>query len=89
MRNSIHSFGELLEEFDVLFATKPHLDRLKTVFDEIETKYRSIKKLQENIANKLFDADDGDDRLKDIEIAGSKVKNDYVQLAQKYATYQK
>jgi len=87
MKNSSRSFCELQEEFEVLFSTKPSIEQLKPVFDGIAAKYREIKKLQENIANKLGDIEDTDERLKDVELAGSKVKTEYFKLTQKYAVY--
>ena len=84
---SAQSFLDLTEEFDILFETKPQIEQLKTVFCEIEARYRSIKKLQESIANKLCGT--GDERLIEVETVGSKVKADYLQIAKKYAIYQK
>ena len=60
---------------------------MTTVFIEIEARYRSIKKIQESIANKLCDT--GDERLEDVAAVGSKVKADFLQITKKYALYQK
>lgn len=87
INNSARTFGELIEEFEVLFETKPQIEQLSAVFTEIETKYRAIKKQQESISNKLSDTQD--DSIKEIEILGSKVKTDYLQIAKRYAIYQK
>ena len=55
MQNAIRSFHELLDEFHTIFSTKPQLERLKTIFNEVETKYRLVKKQQETIFDKLVD----------------------------------
>ena len=70
---------------------EPQLDRLESIFNLVEAKYRNIKKQQETIADRIVD--DGlledDQMLKSNQKVGEKLTNDYLQLAKVYAAYQK
>ena len=51
--STIGSLYDLLEEFNVLFEVQPMINTLENVYKEVEIKYRSVKKQQEAIADKL------------------------------------
>ena len=54
--STIGSLHDPLEEFNVLFEIQPGILTLENVYNEVETKYRSVKKQQETIAEKLCEA---------------------------------
>ena len=91
MQNATRSFHELLDEFNTIFSTKPQLERLKTIFNEVETKYRLIKKQQETIFDKLVDEgiQEEDETTQANLKLSSKVKADYLDAAQKFVVYEK
>lgn len=89
--NAIHALKELFEEFESIFALELELERLTSTFNLMESKYRSIKKQQEVIADKLVE-DGGtqtEELLSDAQGVGEKLKTDYIKLARAYAAYQK
>ena len=47
--NAVGILNELMEEFEVIFAVKLRLERLKAVIKLVESKYGSVKKEQEAI----------------------------------------
>jgi len=49
MNYAVGILNELMEEFEGIFVVKPGLERLETVFNLVESKYRSFKKQQEVI----------------------------------------
>ena len=55
MNNAVGILTELMEEFEAIFTVKLGLERLETVFNLVESKYRSVKKQQEVILNKLIE----------------------------------
>ena len=89
--NSIFALKELFEEFESIYVVELELDRLKSIFTLIETKYRGIKKQQEVIADRLVE--DGGTEIEELLSAaqsiGEKIKADYIQVAKTYAAYQK
>ena len=42
-------------EFETLYSVKPELNLLAAVFNEIESKYRAVKKQMEIIADRLVE----------------------------------
>ena len=70
---------------------EPELDRLKSIFTLIETKYRGIKKQQEVIADRLVEdgGTETEELLSAAQSIGEKIKADYIQVAKTYAAYQK
>ena len=48
--NAIYALNELFVEFETLYSVKPKLNLLAAVFNEIESKYRAVKKQIEIIA---------------------------------------
>ena len=40
--NAIQSIQELFEEFETVLTVEPNLDRLETIFNLVEAKYRNI-----------------------------------------------
>ena len=53
--NAIHVLNELFVEFETLYSVKPELNLLAAVFNEIESKYRAVKKQMEIIADRLVE----------------------------------
>ena len=70
---------------------KPELKTLETTFNQVETRYRLIKKQQETILDRLVD--DGNDTEEQLLLTtkklGDKVKADFLQIVLKFAAYQK
>ena len=89
--NSIFALKELFEEFESIYVVEPELDRLKSIFTLIETKYRGIKKQQEVIADRLVEdgGTETEELLSAAQSIGEKIKVDYIQVAKTYAAYQK
>lgn len=89
--NAIQSIKELFEEFETVFTVEPQLDRLESIFNLVEAKYRNIKKQQETIADRIVEdgLSEDDQMLTSNQEVGEKLKNDYLQLAKAYAAYQK
>lgn len=89
--NAIHALKELFEEFEAIFAIKPQLERLESTFNLIESKYRSIKKQQETIADRLVEegTTGEDESTLANQTVGDKVKTDYLQIVKVYTAYQK
>lgn len=90
MNNAVGILNELMEEFETIFAVKPGLERLETVFNLVEPKYRSIKRQQEVILDKLIEegTSSEDELVLTKRKLGNKVKADFLQIALKYAAYQ-
>ena len=91
MENSGEIFYELIEEFEIIFSVKPELKTLETAFHQVETRYRLIKKQQETILDRLVDdsTDTDEQLLLTTKKLGHKVKADFLQIALKFAAYQK
>ena len=91
MENSGEIFYELIEEFEIIFLVKPELKTLETAFHQVETRYRLIKKQQETILDRLVDdsTDTDEQLLLTTKKLGDKVKADFLQIALKFAAYQK
>ena len=53
--NAIHALKELFDEFETLYSVKPELNLLAAIFNEIESKYRTIKKQIEAIADRFVE----------------------------------
>lgn len=51
--NAKHALNELFDEFETLHSVEPELNLLSTVFKEIESKYRGIKKQIETTADRF------------------------------------
>ena len=91
MENSGEIFYELIEEFEIIFSVKPELKTLETAFYQVETRYRLIKKQQETILDRLVDdsTDTDEQLLLTTKKLGDKFKADFLQIALKFAAYQK
>jgi len=87
---TIASLDELLKEFNVLYQVESELITLGNVHAEIAAKYRSVKKQQLTIADRLIEAgqSSGDEMSANKQI-GDKVKSDYLKCTEKFAIYQK
>ena len=53
---AIASLDELYEEFNMLYEVEPELTALENVHKEIEIKFRSVKKQQTTIAERLIES---------------------------------
>ena len=91
MENSGEIFYELIEEFEIIFSVKPELKTFEAAFNQVETRCRLIKKQQENILDRLVDdsTDTDEQLLLTTKKLGDKVKADFLQIALKFAAYQK
>ena len=89
--NAIRAIKELFEEFEEIYSIKPQLERLESTFNEIETKYRNIKKQQEIIADKIVEeaVEETDEFLSTNQTIGQNLKDEYLKVAKAYAAYQK
>ena len=91
MENAVTIFYELIEEFEIIFSVRPELKTLEAAFNQVETRYRFIKKQQETILDRLVD--EGitaeEEPLLTTKKLGDKVKADFLQIALKFAAYQK
>ena len=89
--STIGSLYDLLEEFNVLFEVQRMINILKNLSKEVEIKYRSIKKQQEAIADKLCEVStEGSKELDKVnQELGEKAKVDFLHCSEKFATYQK
>lgn len=79
MKNAVGILMELMEEFESIFAIRPGRERLETVFNLVESKYRSVKKQQEVISDKLIEegASSEDELVLMNRKLGDKVKADF------------
>ena len=90
--NSILFINELFEEFETVLAVEPSLQRMETIFNLVEAKYRNIKEQQQIIADRIVEdgvSDDDQTALMSNSDVGEKLKNGYLQLARTFAAYQK
>ena len=89
--NAVKLLYELMEEFDTIFSVKPELKTLEATFSLVETKYRLVKKQQETILGRLVDESTGpeDKLVLTTKKTGDKTKADFLQIALKFAAYQK
>ena len=64
---------------------------LENVYKEVEIKYRSVKKQQEVIADKLCEVStEGSDELEKVnQELGEKAKVDFLHCCEEFATYEK
>jgi predicted phage gp36 major capsid-like protein len=87
--NAIQSVQELFEEFEAVLAVEPNLDRLETIFNLVEAKYRNIKKQQETITDRIVEDNlsGSDELLKSNCEVGKELTNNYLQLARTFAAY--
>ena len=44
MQNAVNILYELIEEFEIILSVKPELKTLEASFNQVETRYRLIKK---------------------------------------------
>ena len=89
--STIGSLYDLLEEFNVLFEVQPMVNILENVYKEVEIMYRSVKKQQEAIADKLCEVStEGSEELWKVnQELGKKAKVDFLHCSEKFATCQK
>ena len=82
------SLNDLLEEFHVLYQVGPVLSTLENVYKEVESKYRSVKKQQEIIADRLLESASEEQQTTNQEVF-DKAKADLLKCAEQLAIYQK
>ena len=87
--STIVALYELLEEFQVLYKVQPVLSTLENVYKEMEIKYRSVKKQQETITDRLIETGSTEEQLKANQQVGDKVRGDFLKYSEIFATYQK
>ena len=87
--STIVALYELLEEFQVLYKVQPVLSTLENVYKEMEIKYRSVKKQQETITDRLIETGSTEEQLKANQQVGDKVRSDFLKYSEIFATYQK
>ena len=86
----IASLDELYEEFNILYQVEPELIALENVHKEIATKYRSVKKQQSTIAERLIESGETEsDEMSANKQIGDKVKSDYLKYTERFVVYQK
>ena len=70
---------------------RPELKTLEAAFNQVETRYRFIKNQQETILDRLVNEDitSEEEPLLTTKKLGDKVKVDFLQIALKFAAYQK
>ena len=88
MQNTNRCLDELLEEFEVIYAAKPQLARLQTIFAEAESKYRTLRKQIAHIADKLIEEGAEDEEVQTYWSQGGKAKTAYLNAAQRFAQYE-
>jgi len=87
---AIISLDELCEEFNLLYQAEPELITLKNVFKEIAINYRSVKKQQSTIAEKIIESGETEsDKMNANKQIGDKVKSDYFECTERFFVYQK
>ena len=89
--NAVRILDELIEEFEIIFSVKPELKTLEAGFNQVEARYRLIKKQQETVLDRLVDEGNATDEELSLTIRkiGDKVKADFLQIALKFTAYQK
>ena len=87
---TIASLDELYEEFNLLYQVEPELIALENVQKEIAIKYRSVKKQQSTIAERLIESGETEDsKMSTNKQIGDKVKTDYLKCTERFVVYQK
>ena len=89
--NAIQAIKEVFEEFEEIHSVQPQLQRLESTFNIKEAKYRSIKKQQEIIADKIVEeaSADTDEVLAANQKIGESLKDAYLKVAKAFDVYQK
>lgn len=89
--NAMHALKELFDEFEAIYSVQPELKLLATIFNEIESKYRAIRKQIEVIADRLVEENvtSEDERITENLRSGDESKAKYLEILQRYASYQK
>ena len=72
--STIVALYKLLEEFQVLYKVQPVLSTLKNVYKEMEIKYRSDKKQQETITDRLIETASTEQQLQANQQVRNKVR---------------
>ena len=87
--STIVALYELLEEFQVLYKVEPVLSTLENVYKDMEIKYRSVKKKQETITDRLIETGSTEEQLKANQQVRDKVRGDFLKHSEIFGTYQK
>ena len=87
---AIASLDELYEEFYMLFEVEPELIALENVHKEIAIKFRSVKKQQTTIAERLIESQETESaEMSANKQIGEQVKSDYFKCSERFVVYQK
>ena len=73
----------------MLYKVQPVLSTLENVYKEMEIKYRSVKKQQETITDRLIETGSTEEQLKANQQVGDKVRGDFLKYSEIFATYKK
>ena len=73
----------------MLYKVQPVLSTLENVYKEMKRKYRSVKKQQETITDRLIETGSTEEQLKANQQVGDKVRGDFLKYSEIFATYQK
>ena len=79
MDNAVRILDELIEEFEIIFSVKPEFKTLEAAFNQVEARYRLIKKQQETVLDRLVDEGNATDEELSLTTRkiGDKVKAAY------------
>ena len=86
--SAIVALYKLSEEFQVLFKVQPLLSTPENVYKDMEIKYRSVKKQQETITDKLIETGSTEELIKANQQVREKVGGDFLKYSEIFATYQ-
>ena len=82
---SMASLDELYEEFNIRYQVEPELIALENLRKEIATKYRSVKKQQLTITERLIESGETEtDEMSANKQIGDKVKSDYLKYTEMF-----
>ena len=86
----IASLDELYEEFNILYQVEPELISLESVHKEIVIKFRSVKKQQSTIAERLIESGETESaEMSANKQLGDQDKSDYLKCSEMFVVYKK
>ena len=87
---AIASLDKLYEDFNMLYQVEPELIALENVYKEIAIKFRSVKKQQTTIAERLIESGETESaEMSANKQIGDQVKSDYFKCSERFVVYQK
>ena len=82
---AIVSLDELYEEFNMLYQVEPELIALENVYKEIAIRFRSVKKQQTTIAERLIESGETESaEMSANKQIGNQVKSDYFKCSERF-----